>query len=84
MYVLCAFAAFGVLYWVCTNWNNPVRPAALAKLHRGMSEDEVKATIGNPSETNKSDGTWYYEKGWSVVRVFFDSAHKMDSYEYDP
>jgi hypothetical protein len=54
-----------------------VTPQNLEKIKMGMSSEQVKAVLGNPSDTltqgalGLSSTTYTYKKGTSVVKIVF-------------
>ncbi|MCC6154951.1 MAG: outer membrane protein assembly factor BamE [Candidatus Hydrogenedentes bacterium] len=54
---------------------------AFAKLQTGMSKDEVRALLGNPSNEKSND--WNYERfTWCLIQVHFDS-NRATSFVHD-
>lgn len=54
---------------------------AFAKLQTGMSKDEVRKLLGNPTDEKSDD--WTYERfTWCLIQVHFDS-NRATSFVHD-
>jgi hypothetical protein len=74
-------AVFGLFVW---NFNRP--PFDLGKLQRlqtGMTQQQVRQILGNP--TNRDVSTWYYSgpMAWPTVKIYFDANGRFAHHEYD-
>ena len=79
--VLVPAVLFGLLYW---NFDQPPFDLArLKRLHEGMSREEVRTILGEPS--GRDDTAWHYSRpfAWPVVHVRFDASGKLVSHDYD-
>lgn len=57
----------------------------LEQLKPGMTKEDVKAVLGDPStDEDKSKFQWVYAGwGWPMVHVYFDADERFESSEYD-
>lgn len=66
------------------NWP-PVSIEKLRSLRQGASRSEVRAVLGEPTNTYETNRIWAYSRphGWSIVYIHFDEQGRFERAVYD-